>query len=158
MYRKMDLEISNKIETVSRDVQSLQAGRLTVVERRMEITEDWARRSSDALTRLETKVTAIHSELPSTASSAYANEQSRVVVTEALTKLRGEVDDALQEVKRGRVLAEKQLTELRGRLELETAGLRAELHAEAEARDLADKDLAEVVTQYAEVMQRRLLN
>ena len=156
MYRKMDSELSSKVETLARDIQGLQNGRIAVIEMRLEGAEDMTRRCVESINRLETKFTSIVADLPTTSSNALVVEQSRLLITEAVLRLRAEIDESMQELKRSRAYAEKQLTDLRSRIEFESASLRAELHAESETRDIADKDLAEVVTQYAEVMDRRL--
>ena len=156
MYRKMDLELTTKLDAISDEVKSLQAGRMTVMERRIDDADDLARRTCDAVTRLDGRLTAITLELSASATAPLAVEQARLLVNEAVTRVHTEIDEALHDIKRIKVGMDKQITDLRVRLEFETANIRADLHAEADFRDSADKELADVVTQYAEVMHRKL--
>ena len=72
MYRKMDVDLSNKIEAISRDLQALQAGRLALVERSIDTVEDMTRRNTDSITRLDTRLTAVFAEMPSTSAASWA--------------------------------------------------------------------------------------
>ena len=151
LYRKMDSEVGARLDSFARELAGALSTRLPKIE--------------EAVYAVQNDVRRLESRIGSADVKLRAAEEKLLVLAE---ELRGVAEDTREDATRKQSAVGKELDLVRNgieglKLELKKskeeseAGrkeLRVLLEAEVDAREEGDKDLVEVVTQYAGVLKR----
>lgn len=154
LYRKIEVELTARLDAFSKELAATQSQRVPLLERNLCALTEAQKKLGDQVSRLDLRMKLFDERLDEGNKNSVLVDQIRVHARDDIARLRSEllrdVTDVRGELKETRALV-KNLNE---RLDIELTAVNAELRAEVDARRDADKEMVEVLTQYANVMSR----
>ena len=155
LYRKMDAEMTSRLDSFSKELAATQSQRIPVIERTLETLSDSQKRLNDQLARLDLRLKLVDERVDEGGKNSVLVDQIRVHARDDIARLRSDllrdVSEVRAELKDTRTL----VSDLHGRIDADLSAVHAELRAEVDARRDADKEMVDVLTQYASVMSRQ---
>ena len=155
LYRKMDAEITGRLDQFSKELASTQSQRIPVLERTVESVFESQKRLNEQIGRLDLRLKLLDERFDEGNKSSVLVDQIRVHAREDIARLRSDIAREVSEVRTELKDVRTHISDLNGRVETEVSTVQAELQAETDTRREADKELIELITQYANVMSKQ---
>ena len=154
LYRKMDGELNGRLDGFARELASSLSTRLPQLEAGVSSALEGQRRINDSIARLEGRIRSVEDRITELPRADSLFETARMQSREDLTKARSSIDNDMRDLRDVLLSVQATTSELGARIEVESREIKAIIEAETQAREDSDKDLVDVVTQYANVIAK----